>query len=396
MTMTKIEIYSKEWCPYCNKAKALLKSKGLEYIEIDTTHEEALEHEMIERSKRQTVPQIFIDQVSIGGYDDLSQINATGELDLMLGIARTEDLQKIYDVVIIGAGPAGLSAALYAARKNLSVAIVSLDVGGQMGTTAEIENYPGIASISGPELVSQFEEHAANYDINRFIGEKVTALNIKDRCRIITTASGKSVHGRTAILASGATKRKLDIPGEKELTGKGVVYCATCDGPLFKNKRVAIIGGGNSALEAAIEMSDMASSVKLISRGEWSGEAILQDKVNASNVKVMKGFEPVEIHGESKVTGLDIKDRTEGKLHNLEVEGVFIEIGLAASSDYALDLLETNASGEIHVERNLETGVRGVFAAGDVNAGSDKQVIIAAAEGAQAALAAFNYLVHQA
>ncbi|MCP4128714.1 MAG: glutaredoxin 3 [Gammaproteobacteria bacterium] len=393
--MSKIEIYSKEWCPYCNKAKALLKSKGLDYKEIDITHDETLEQEMMERSKRQTVPQIFIDQVSIGGYDDLSQMNATGELDRMLGITQTEELQQIYDVVIVGAGPAGLSAALYAARKNLSVAIVSMDVGGQMGTTAEIENYPGIASISGPELVSQFEQHAANYEISRFIGEKVTSLNIKDRCRIITTASGKSIHGRTIILASGAGKRKLDIPGEKELAGKGVVYCATCDGPLFRDKRVAIIGAGNSALEAAIEMSGIATSVTLISRGDWSGDAILQDKVSAANVEVMKGFIPVEINGESKVTGLDIKESSEGEIHSLEVEGVFIEIGLAANSEFALDLLETNARGEIHVERNLETGVRGVFAAGDVNAGSDKQVVIAAAEGAQAALAAFNYLVHQ-
>ncbi len=393
--MNKIEIYSKEWCPYCNKAKALLKSKGLDYKEIDTTYDETLEQEMMERSKRQTVPQIFIDQVSIGGYDDLSQMNATGELDRMLGITQTEELQQIYDVVIVGAGPAGLSAALYAARKNLSVAIVSMDVGGQMGTTAEIENYPGIASISGPELVSQFEQHAANYEISRFIGEKVTSLNIKDRCRIITTASGKSIHGRTIILASGAGKRKLDIPGEKELAGKGVVYCATCDGPLFRDKRVAIIGAGNSALEAAIEMSGIATSVTLISRGDWSGDAILQDKVSAANVEVLKGFIPVEINGESKVTGLDIKESSEGGIHSLEVDGVFIEIGLAANSEFALDLLETNAQGEIHVERSLETGVRGVFAAGDVNAGSDKQVVIAAAEGAQAALAAFNYLVHQ-
>lgn len=394
--MTGIEIYSKEWCPYCNKAKYLLKSKGLDYREIDTTHKDALEQEMMVRSRRQTVPQIFINDVSIGGYDDLSRINATGELDRMLGMSDAEELQKIYDVVIIGAGPAGLSAALYAARKNLSVAIVSLDIGGQMGTTAEIENYPGIASVTGPALVNQFNDHTAQFDISRFIGEKVTALNIKDRCRIVTTASGKSIHGRTAILASGASKRKLDIPGEKKLSGKGVVYCATCDGPLFKNKRVAIIGGGNSALEAAIEMSKLASSVTLISRGEWSADIILQDRVKTASVTVMKNFVPVEIHGESSVTGLDIKDKTDGKLHSLNVDGVFIEIGLAASSEYALDLLETNAQGEIHVEHNLETGVRGVFAAGDVNQGLEKQVVIAAAEGAKAALAAFSYLVHQA
>jgi alkyl hydroperoxide reductase subunit F len=392
----KIEIYSKSWCPYCNKAKALLKAKGLDYTEIDTTHDEALEREMIERSNRQTVPQIFIDDESIGGYDDLARINATGELDRKLGIAVKVDLQEVFDVVIVGAGPAGLSAALYAARKNLSVAVVSMDIGGQLGTTAEVENYPGIAAVAGPALVEQFETHAESYGITKLIGERVTGLSTKGRCRIVTTASGKEIHGRTAILASGADKRKLDIPGEKALAGKGVVYCATCDGPLFKGKRVAIIGGGNSALEAAIEMAGIASHVILVSRGDWTGDAILQDKVHASAVEVMKGFEPKEIHGSNQVSGLTVLDRNDGDPNLLDVDGVFIEIGLAASSDYALDLLETNQRGEIHVDRELYTGMRGVFAAGDVNDGRDKQVVIAAAEGAKAALAAFSYLVHQA
>jgi alkyl hydroperoxide reductase subunit F len=394
--MSDIEIYSKSWCPYCNKAKALLKSKDLSYQEIDTTHDEDREREMVERSRRQTVPQIFIDGLSIGGYDDLAQLNATGELDRMLGVTEPAVSQQVYDVVIVGAGPAGLSAALYAARKNLSVTVVSLDIGGQLGTTAKVENYPGIASVTGPALVSHFEDHADRHGITKLIGERVTGLSIKDRCRIVTTASGKSIHGRTVILASGAEKRKLDIPGENALAGKGVVYCATCDGPLFKGKRVAIIGGGNSALEAAIEMSGIAANMSLISRGDWTGDAILQDKVSATDAEVLKDHEPTEIHGEGRVTGLTVKSRTNGAARLLQVDGVFIEIGLAASSDYVLDLLETNARGEIHVDRDLETGVRGVFAAGDVNDGRDKQVIIAAAEGAKAALAAFNYLVHQA
>jgi len=393
--MNKIEVYSKSWCPYCNKAKALLKSKGLEYQEIDTTDNEAREREMIERSRRQTVPQIFIDDQSIGGYDDLAKLNSTGELDRLLGITASEELQKIYDVVVVGAGPAGLSAAMYAARKNLSVMVISMDVGGQLGTTAAVENYLGIESITGPNLVEQFEKHADGYGITKLIGEKVTSLSLKDRCRILTTESGKEIHGRTAILASGADKRKLNIPGEKALAGKGVVYCATCDGPLFKDKRIVIIGAGNSALEAAIEMSTLASEVTLLSRGEWSGDAILQDKVSASDVVIMKGYEPTEIHGEDKVTGLSVKQRSTDDIKCLDADGVFIEIGLAASSDYALDILETNGRGEIHVNRELDTGVRGVFAAGDVNDGTDKQVIIAAAEGAKAALAAFNYLVHQ-
>ena len=393
--MNKIEVYSKAWCPYCNKAKALLKSKGLSYREIDTTHDEALEQEMIERSRRQTVPQIFINEISVGGYDDLAQLNSTGELDRMLGLTEGGELQEVFDLVVVGAGPAGISAALYAARKNLSVAVVSLDIGGQMGTTAEIENYPGIASITGPELVAQFGEHADRYHINKLIGERVTGITVKDRCRIVTMASGKEIRGRTVILASGASKRKLDIPGEKELAGKGVVYCATCDGPLFKDKRVAIVGGGNSALEAAIEMSGLAAHVSLISRGEWTGDTILQDKINSSAIEVMRGFEPTEIHGDQRVTGLSVKKRDTAEERRLDVDGVFIEVGLAASSEYALDLLATNGRGEIHVNRDLETGVRGVFAAGDVNDGREKQVVVAAGEGARAALAAFSYLVHQ-
>ncbi|MCP3867796.1 MAG: glutaredoxin 3 [Gammaproteobacteria bacterium] len=393
--MAKIEVYSKAWCPYCNKAKALLKSKKLDYQEIDTTHDEALEQEMLERSKRQTVPQIFIDDRSIGGYDDLAGLNATGELDRLLGIDSAKALKDIYDVLIVGAGPAGLSAALYAARKNLKVAIVSMDIGGQMGTTAEIENYPGMNSITGPGLVAQFEEHTDRYQITKLIGEQAVGLTLEGRCRVITTASGKSIHGRTLILASGAEKRKLDIPGEKTLAGKGVVYCATCDGPLFKNKRIAIIGGGNSALEAAIEMQAIASHVTLVSRGKWSGDLILHDKVNASGVEILQGYEPLEIQGEAKVTGLSLRNRDSSETHQLDVDGVFIEVGLAASSEYALDVLETNTRGEIHVDRRLETGLRGVFAAGDVNDGTEKQVIIAAAEGAKAALAAFGYLVHQ-
>ncbi len=266
--------------------KVLRLQQGLEYDEIDTTHDEAREREMIERSRRQTVPQIFIDGHSVGGYDDLAQLNSTGEPDRMLGISVSDELQQIYDVVVVGAGPAGLSAAMYAARKNLSVVVVSLDVGGQLGTTAQVENYPGLAAITGPGLVEQFEQHADSHGIEKLIGEKVISLTLKDRCRIVTTESGKTLHGRTVILASGADKRELDVPGEKALAGKGVVYCATCDGPLFKGKRIVIVGAGNSALEAAIEMSPVAKEVTLVSRGEWSGDAILQDKVNASDVVI--------------------------------------------------------------------------------------------------------------
>jgi alkyl hydroperoxide reductase subunit F len=264
-----------------------------------------------------------------------------------------------------------------------------------MGTTADIENYPGVDAVSGPALVEQFEAHVDRYRVHKFIGEQVNGVEIKNRCRIVRTASDKAIHGRTIILASGAGKRKLDIPGELELAGKGVVYCATCDGPLFRDQRVAIIGGGNSALEAAIEMSTIASQVTLVSRGTWTGDAILQDRVNASDIEIMQGYEPAAILGNGKVSGLEVRDRASSEVKTLTLDGVFIEIGLAANSEYILDLLDTNARGEIHVDRKLETGVRGIFSAGDVNAGTEKQVVIAAAEGARAALSAFSYLLHQ-
>jgi alkyl hydroperoxide reductase subunit F len=394
--MAKIEIYSKDWCPYCNKAKALLKSKHLSYTEIDVTSNTEREHQMIERSGRRTVPQIFVAGRSIGGYDDLAQLNATGELDRLLGIEPAHELVKVYDVVVIGAGPAGMSAAIYAARKNLSTAVVTFDLGGQMGTTHEIANYPGFQLVTGPDLVQRFSEHAEQYGIDRIVGERVTDITLENRCKIIYTSSGQVINAKSVIVATGAFKRRLNIPGEKELTGKGVVYCSTCDGPLFKGMTVAVVGGGNSALEAAIEMNGIARKVFLVSIGEWTGDQILQDHVaTAKQVEVLKHHEPVQIHGTKHVEGLTIKDLNSGVQRRLDVQGVFIEIGLFPNSDFALDLLETNECGEIKIDRQGDTGVRGVFAAGDVTDTPEKQIVIAAGEGALAALAAFEYLVTQ-
>jgi alkyl hydroperoxide reductase subunit F len=301
-TMKTIEVYSKQWCPYCLKAKALLKTKGLDYAEIDVTEDTAQEQEMIARSGRRTVPQIFIDGESFGGYDDISQLNATGELDKILGFDTVGQYAKVYDVIIIGAGPAGLSAAIYASRKNLATLLIALDIGGQMGTTYEIANYPGIQNISGPDLVAQFMAHVDQYKVEKLIGERVNSISIKDRRRVVITDSGKEILAKAVIITTGAFKRKLEIPGEKELSGKGVVYCSTCDGPLFKDLPIAIVGGGNSGLEAALEMDGIASKVYLISGSEWKGDQILQDKVAANKgIEALKFHKPVEIHGNQQV-----------------------------------------------------------------------------------------------
>jgi alkyl hydroperoxide reductase subunit F len=299
-------------------------------------------------------------------------------------------------VAIIGAGPAGLAAAIYAVRKNLSTILIAFDLGGQLGTTYEVANYPGFQLVTGPDLVQKFFEHVEQYGLEKLIGEKVTGMQVDGRVKIIKTASGQEILAKTVIITTGAQKRKLNIPGEKELAGKGVVYCSTCDGPLFKGLTIAIVGAGNSGLEAAIEMDGVARQVYLVSRGEWSGDEILQDKVSAAKrVEILKFHQPVEIHGKDKVEGFTVKNLQTGESRRLAVDGVFIEVGLFPQTDFALDLIETNKRGEIKVDRHGQTGVRGIFAAGDATDSHDKQIVIAAGEGAKAALAAFEYLVKQ-
>jgi len=393
--MPAIEIYSKDWCPYCKKAKALFKSKGLDYTEIDITSNLERQEEMIRRSGRRTVPQIFVNGEAVGGYDDLAILNDKGALDQLLGVTGVE-IKKVYDVVVVGGGPAGMSAAMYAARKNLQTLIVAGDIGGQLGTTNEVGNYPGFQLIAGPDLVEKFNEQVEQYDIDTLVGENVARVTFDGRCKVLFTGSGRRIIGRTAIIATGAQKRKLGIPGEKRLAGgKGVVYCSTCDGPLFKDMRIAIVGGGNSALEAAIEMQGVATEVHLIARRGLTGDKILQDKVTSGPTQVWPHHNPVEIKGEERVEGLTLRDLHGGTTFDLDVDGVFIEIGLYPNSGFAVDLVETNEIGEIIVDRRGRTGARGVFAAGDVTDIHDKQIVIAAGAGATAALSAFEYLATQ-
>jgi NADH-dependent peroxiredoxin subunit F len=394
--MARVEMYSMEWCPYCAKAKALLGAKGIEYDEVDVTDDEPKAMEMIERTGQRGVPQFFIDGEWVGGYDNLAYLNATGTLDQLFGIASTVDLDKVWDVAVVGGGPAGLSAAMYAARKNLSTILIALDLGGQVGITHLVTNYPGMPVVEGPELVRLMFEQAYMYGLERLIGEKVANIRVDGRAKVLELVSGKQVKARSVIVASGAQKRRLEIPGENEFSGRGVVYCSTCDGPFYRDKVIAIVGGGNSALEAAVEMSGIAKKVHVVSRGPWSGDEWLKDKAAAAKgVRKLEGFEPVEILGDEVVDRLVVRDIETGKRRTLVVDGVFIEVGLEPNSDFALDLTRTNQRGELIVDEWGDTGVRGVFAAGDVTATKEKQIVIAAGEGAKAALAAFDYLISQ-
>ncbi len=394
--MARVQMYSMEWCPYCAKAKALLGAKGIEYDEVDVTDDEAAAGEMIERTGQRGVPQFFIDDQWVGGYDSLAYMNATGALDQMFGIESTVDLAKVWDVAVVGGGPAGITAAMYSARKNLSTILIAMDLGGQVGVTHLVTNYPGMPVVEGPELVRLMFEQAYMYGLERMLGERVDAIRVDGRAKVLELASGKEVKARSVILASGAEKRKLEIPGEDEFAGRGVVYCSTCDGPFYRDKKIAIVGGGSSALEAAVEMSGIAKKVHVVSRGPWSGEEWLRDKAAAApGVRPLIGYEPVEIRGGEIVEQLVIRDVETRKLRTLVVDGVFIEVGLSPNSALVLDLARTNQRGEVIVDEWGDTGVRGVFAAGDVTANKQKQIVIAAGEGAKAALAAFDYLISQ-
>ena len=312
--MAQIEVYTKEWCPYCLKAKALLHSKDVDYDEIDVTSDESRQAEMIERSGMRSVPQIFLDGESVGGYDDLARLNATGELDRRLGRGEEAPLRDVYDVAVIGAGPAGLTAAMYAARKNLSTIVIAMDVGGQVGLTREVANYPGFDTVTGPDLADRYHEQAAKYEITELIGERVTAMSVDGRCKVIELESGRAVRASTVIMATGVQKRRLHVPGESRLTGRGVVYCSTCDGPLFKGLTIAVVGAGNSGLEAAIEMDGVAAKVYLVSIGDWTGDAILQDKVSAAKrVESLRYHEVAEIHGDDKVEAVTLRDVRSGE-----------------------------------------------------------------------------------
>ena len=391
--MADIQIYSTQWCPYCIKAKALLKAKDIAYRETDVTHDEVLQREMVERTGRYNVPQIFVEGVLVGGYDELAQINATGTLDRVMG-RRPSSLRPLYDVAVIGGGPAGLSAAMYAARKNLSTIVISYDVGGQVGTTRDIANYPGFDSITGPDLSQRMIAQTTRYEMQHLVGEYVMGLRLDDGVTVVELESEREVRARATIIASGVQKRYLCIAGEAEFDGRGVVYCSTCDGPLFKYKVIAVVGGGNSAVEAALEMNGIARKVYLVSRGDISADAVLRDHVaTAAHVKHLRGYEALEIDGGETVEGLTVRRR--GKLRRLAVDGVFVEIGLEPNTEFALGLVETNARGEITVDARGRTGVPGVFAAGDCTDVPDKQIVVAAGDGAKAALAAFEYLVSQ-
>ncbi len=296
----------------------------------------------------------------------------------------------MYDLIIIGAGPAGITASVYAARKRMSLLVITKDIGGQAAISGDIENYTGYQFITGPELAAKFEEHMRKFNI--MLKENEGVVEIKKTGDKILVKTDKAIYeAKTAIIASGKRSRELNVGGEKEFRNKGLTYCATCDAPLFSGKVVAIIGGGNSALDAALQLIKIAKHAYIINiTSSLGGDAIMREKINESEiVTVFNNTRVTAVLGDRMVTG--IKINREGKEEQLAVGGVFIEIGLIPNSEFAKDL-EKNQLGEIKINCHNETNIQGVFAAGDVTDVPEKQIIIAAGEGSKAALGAFRYL----
>ena len=296
----------------------------------------------------------------------------------------------MYDLIIIGAGPSGITAAVYAARKRMNLLVITKDIGGQAALSGDVENYTGYQFITGPELAAKFEEHMRKFNIALKENEAAIELKKIDDKILVKTSEG-SYEAKTAIIVSGKRSRELNVPGEKEFKNKGLTYCATCDGPLFSGKDVAVIGGGNSALDAALQLIRIARQVYIINiTASLGGDAIMREKVNESKLlTVFNNTQVTAILGDKFVSGIRIKK--EGREEQLAVQGIFVEIGLIPNSEFAKDV-EKDPLGEIKVNSRNETNIPGIFAAGDVTDVPEKQIIIAAGEGAKAALSAFRYL----
>ncbi|MEO0090656.1 MAG: FAD-dependent oxidoreductase [candidate division WOR-3 bacterium] len=313
----------------------------------------------------------------------------------LLGLNLKEPKENfLYDLIIIGGGPAGITAAIYSARKNLSILLLTKDLGGQILLTSEIENYPGFQYITSKELAEKFTTQLTNFPISLGLGIEVNNIKKENNIFLVKTTDNKTYQGKTVIIATGRSPKPLNLPNEKELLGRGVSYCATCDAPLFKNKDTAVIGGGNSAVISAIELAKICKKVYLIVRSEIKADYILKERLNKfNNVNILLRHLPKAILGKEKVSGILVYDQLNNKEYEIPVDGVFIEAGMKPNTEFLKGFLDLNDKGEIIVNCNCETNVPGIFACGDCTSVEDKQIIIACGEGAKASLQAFKYLL---
>lgn len=360
----------------------------------------ALFQDEVEQRQVMSVPSIYLNgelfaQGRMGAEEILAKID-TG--------AAARDAEKLsakeaFDVLVVGGGPAGASAAIYAARKGIRTGVAAERFGGQVLDTMAIENFISVPETEGPKLARALEEHVKHYDVDIMNLQRASALipaKAEGGLHEVKFESGASLKAKTVILATGARWREMNVPGEQEYRGRGVAYCPHCDGPLFKGKRVAVIGGGNSGVEAAIDLAGIVAHVTLIEfDSKLRADAVLQKKLHSlPNVEVITSALTSEVKGDGqKVTGLTYKDRTNDEFKTLELEGIFVQIGLLPNSDWLKGTVELSPRGEIIVDARGETSLPGIFAAGDVTTVPYKQIVIAVGEGAKASLSAFDHLI---
>jgi NADH-dependent peroxiredoxin subunit F len=334
------------------------------------------------------------------GQGRMSVEEILAKLDTNAGARQAAALnQKApFDMLIVGGGPAGASAAIYGARKGIRTGVVTERFGGQVLDTMGIENFISVTETEGPKLAAQLENHVKTYDVDIMNLQRAEELLPADKDGLLTVklASGATLRSRSVILSTGARWREMNVPGEREYRGRGVAYCPHCDGPLFKGKRVAVIGGGNSGVEAAIDLAGIVGHVTLIEfDGQLRADEVLQRKLRSlPNVRVIVSAQTTEVHGAGgKVTALSYLDRITKETHRVELEGVFVQIGLLPNTEWLKGTIALSPRGEIEVDARGQTSLPGVFAAGDATIVPYKQIIIAMGEGSKAALGAFDHLI---
>ena len=385
-------------CPDVVQALNLMAvlNPNIRHVAIDG----ALFQEEVEQRQVMSVPMIFLNGEMFGqGRMDVAEILAKVDTGSVARDAAKLNEKDAFDVLVIGGGPAGAAAAIYAARKGIRTGVAAQRFGGQVLDTMSIENFISVTETEGPKLVRAMEQHVHEYDIdvmNLQTASRLVPATEQGGLHTVEFESGASLKAKTVILSTGARWREMNVPGEQEYRTRGVAYCPHCDGPLYKGKRVAVIGGGNSGVEAAIDLAGLVKHVTLLEFADTlRADEVLQKKLKSlPNVTVIKSAMTTEVIGDgSKVTGLIYKDRTTEELHTVELEGIFVQIGLLPNTEWLKDSVALSKHGEIEIDARCATSIPGVFAAGDVTTVPYKQIIIAMGEGSKASLSAFDHII---
>ncbi|EPL15975.1 alkyl hydroperoxide reductase subunit F [Pseudomonas sp. CF161] len=385
-------------CPDVVQALNLMAvlNPNIRHVAIDG----ALFQDEVDERQIMAVPSVYLNGVNFGqGRMGLEEILGKIDTSAIEKQAEKINAKDAFDVLVVGGGPAGAAAAIYAARKGIRTGVAAERFGGQVLDTMAIENFISVQETEGPKLAGALEAHVRQYDVDIMNLQRASALIPATEVgglHEVRFESGASLKAKSLILATGARWREMGVPGEQEYKAKGVCFCPHCDGPLFKGKRVAVIGGGNSGVEAAIDLAGIVSHVTLLEfDGKLRADAVLQRKLHSlPNVKVITSALTSEVKGDGqKVTGLVYKDRDSGEFNTVELEGIFVQIGLLPNTDWLKGTVELSPRGEIIVDARGETSLPGVFAAGDVTTVPYKQIVIAVGEGAKASLSAFDHLI---